>query len=120
MILFSEFAVSINVSSTQKERGACLGDVIVFTCTVTGSGSLEWTLEDTSNVRYTVRDEPGSEPGPLPDVINITLINVQSDGALGNFTSNITLVVSQDTVGKHVNCSNGRFTQGSAIMKQCS
>ena len=88
---------------------------------MTGHGLLQWMLEDTMVVEFTVQDEPGSEPGPLPDVVNVTLINVEKDdlnGLLGNLTSTLTVIVNQDTIEKHVNCSDGRNTRGIIIEKQ--
>ncbi|CAI8043552.1 hypothetical protein GBAR_LOCUS24156 [Geodia barretti] len=66
---------------------------------------------------------PGSEPGPgsLPGVANITLVNVDKDPThplLGNLTSDLTVVVSNNTIEKYVNCNNGLKSQGILIKKQ--
>ena len=118
------FTVSINLSSTQNGEGACLGDVLIFRCSVTRFGLLEWYLDTVRVRRFTVLDEPGSEPGPgsLPDVANITLVNVDKDPThplLGNLTSDLAVVVSNNTIGKYVNCNNGLKSQGILIKKQC-
>ena len=88
---------------------------------MTGSGVLEWKL-DTLTVRdFTILDEPGSEPGALPDVANVTLINVERDPAntlIGNLTSELTVVVSSNTIEKYVTCSNGRSREELVIKKQ--
>ena len=116
--------VSINLSSTQNGEGTCLGDVLVFRCTVTGFGILEWYLGTVSVRFFTALDEPESEPGPgsLPDVANITLVNVDKDPinpVLGNLTSDLAVVVSNNTIEKYVSCSNGRESQEILIKKQC-
>ena len=119
-----DFTLSINLSSTQNGEGACFRDVLIFRCTVTGAGTLEWYL-GTVHVRFfTALDEPGSEPGPgsLPGVANVTLVNVDKDPThplLGNLTSDLTVVVSNNTVEKYVNCSNGRKSKEILIKKQC-
>ena len=118
------FTVSINLSSTQNGEGACLGDVLIFRCSVTGFGLLEWYLDNVRVRRFTVLDEPGSEPGPgsLPDVANITLVNVDKDPThplLGNLTSDLAVVVSNNTIEKYVNCSNAQKNQEILIKKQC-
>ncbi|CAI8023423.1 hypothetical protein GBAR_LOCUS13694 [Geodia barretti] len=115
--------VSINLSSTQNGEGTCLGDVLVFRCTVTRHGLLEWYLGTVRVRLFTVQDEPGSEPGPgsLPDVANITLVNVDKDPThplLGNLTSDLAVVVSNDNIGKYVNCSNGLNNEQILIKKQ--
>ena len=88
-----------------------------------GSGVLEWKL-DTLTVRvFTALDEPGSEPGALPDVANVTLINVERNPAnplLGNLTSELTVVVSSNTIEKYVTCSNGQSSEELVIKRQCS
>ena len=119
------FTVSINLSSTQNGEGACFGDVLIFRCTLTGSGTLVWYLGTVRVRLFTALDEPGSEPGLglLPDVANVTLVNVDKDPinpVLGNLTSDLTVVVSNNTIEKYVNCSNGRKNQQEILIKkQC-
>ena len=84
-----------------------------------------WYLDTVRVKRSIVQDEPGSEPGPgsLPDVANFTLVNVDIDPInplLGNLTSDLTVVVSNNTIEKYVNCSNGRKSEGILIKKQCT
>ena len=118
------FTVSINLSSTQNGEGACFGDVLIFRCTVTRFGKLVWYLGTVRVKRFTVLDDPGSEPGPgsLPDVVNITLVDVDKDPThplLGNLTSDLAVVVSNNTIEKYVSCSNGVTSQEILIKKQC-
>ena len=88
---------------------------------MTGSGVLEWKLDTLTVRRFEAPDEPGSEPGALPDVANVTLINVERDPAnqlLGNLSSELTVVVSSNTIEKYVTCSNGRSSEELVIKKQ--
>ena len=88
-----ELAAGNNLSA-QSEQGACLGDIIVFTCTVTGAGILEWTLDSTSVAFISTQGLNHLEY--LPDVV-VSLINVERDTMnplLGNLTSELTVVVS--------------------------
>ena len=91
---------------------------------MTRFGLLEWYLGTVRVRLFTALDEPGSEPGLglLPDVANVTLVNVDKDPTnqlLGNLTSDLTVVVSNNTIEKHVNCSNGPNSEGILIKKQC-
>ena len=119
LLLLVEFVAGINLSSTQSEQGACLGDVIVFTCTVTGAGILEWKLDNTL-VAF-INTQGLSHLESLPDV-NVTLITVETESLespLGNLTSELTVFVSQDTIQKRVYCDNGKNNASSIIKKQC-
>ena len=122
LLLSVQFAAGINLSSTQSEQGACLGDVIVFTCTVTGAGILEWKLDNTPLVHFNIEGEMSEDEGSN-HIVNVTLTNVESDPMnplLGNLTSELTISVSEDTILKHVQCSDGQVrTVSSIIKKQC-
>ena len=55
---------------------------------------------------------------------NITLVDVDRDpipinSVLGNLTSDLAVVVSNNTIEKYVNCSNGVTSQEILIKKQC-
>ena len=50
------------------------------------------------------------EPDPFPEVFNVTLVNSVQNSThpgRGNLTSEITILVTSTTPGKHVYCSDG-------------
>ena len=54
--------------------------------------------------------EPGTVPDPFPEVFNVTLVNSVQNSThpgRGNLTSEITILVTSTTLGKHVYCSDG-------------
>ena len=56
-------------------------------------------------------DEPGVVPDNYPEVFNVTLISVariSDQELLGNLTSEITIPVTSNTLGKQVYCSDGQ------------
>ena len=84
-------------------------DRIVFTCTVTGSGALLWAVESLFSFND-IYHEPGTVPDPFPKVFNVTLVNSVQNSThpgRGNLTSEITILVTFTTLGKHVYCSDG-------------
>ena len=108
----------IDLTSNQDAIGSCIGDRIVFTCIVTGSGTLLWAVEslfsltDQSRISFDVsNDESGALVScPFPDICNATLESAVQDPIhplLGNLTSEITILVTTLTLGKYVYCSNG-------------
>ena len=59
-------------------------------------------------------DSPGIRSDPYSEVFNVTLISaVQSPDhpLLGNLTSEITVLVTSNTLGKRVYCSDGRHRE---------
>ena len=60
----------VDLTSKQDEGGVCIGDRVVFACTVTGSGSLLWAVESLFSFNepiafYVFDHEPGTVPDPL-------------------------------------------------------
>ena len=102
----------VDLTSNQDEGGVCIGDRVVFTCTVTGSGALLWAVESLFSfnepITFNVFDhEPGTVPDPFPEVFNVTLVNSVQNSThpgRGNLTSEITILVTSTTPGKHVYC----------------
>ena len=124
----------IELSSSQHDNGVCIGERVIFTCTVTGIGLVQWaveslnTLDSTTIVFRIHEDEPGSVlvPDPFSEVVNVTLISADQSPLhpeLGNVSSQITVLVTSNTLGKHVYCGNGRFREDEApsilIMRRC-
>ena len=100
----------------EGENGACIGDNVSISCTVTQTGILEWALEplfnEKSHVELNVVHYVSGNvlANPIPDVVNITLVSVERrslHSQRGNLSSIITVRVTPTTIGKHVHCSNG-------------
>ena len=86
------------------------------------------TLNSTTIVFRIHEDEPGSVlvPDPFPEVVNVTLISADQSPLhpdLGNVSSQITVLVTNNTLDKHVYCGNGRLREDEApsivIMRRC-
>ena len=74
----------------------------MFRCTVTGPEVLLWVV-DTNDILFLVADEPGVVPDNYSEVFNVTLISVvQSPDhpLLGDLKSEITVLVTSNTLGK--------------------
>ena len=108
------------MSSSHEGRAACIGDRVQYTCTVTGSGVLQWAVESingisTNPIQFNVfNDMPGVRQSPYTDVVNITLVSTEQNPQypiLGNLTSEITVLFTITTAGKKVYCSNGQRTE---------
>ena len=115
----------IELTSSQDDTGVCIGERVIFTCTVTGIGIVEWAVESLNTFREDIiifrihEDEPGSVlvPDPFPEVVNVTLISADQSPLhpdLGNVSSQITVLVTNNTLDKHVYCGNGRFREDEA------
>ena len=124
----------IELTSSQDDTGVCIGDRVIFTCSVTEIGRVEWAVQSLNTLNSTTivfrihEDEPGSVlvPDPFPEVVNVTLISADQSPLhpeLGNVSSQITVLVTNNTLGKHVYCGNGRFREDEApsivIMRRC-
>ena len=113
-----ESSAIIHLNSSHEGIGVCIGDRVVFRCTVIGPGLLQWAVEsintfNTNPIRFTVlTDVPGTIPDPFPEVTNVTLISVVQDTEnpfKGVLISEITVLVTSNTLGKHVYCSHGQL-----------
>ena len=89
----------------------------MFRCAVTGSGVLTWAVESintlTTNpiILNVAFNEADIQPDPYPEVSNVTLVSAAQDPDypfLGNLTSEITILVTTNTLGKQVYCGDGR------------
>ena len=124
----------IELTSSQDVNGVCIGDRVIFTCSVTGIGRVGWAVESLNTLNENIivfrihEDEPGSVlvPDPFPEVVNVTLISVDQSPLhpdLGNVSSQITVLVTNNTLDKHVYCGNGRLREDEApsivIMRRC-
>ena len=128
ILAFQVLAQIITLSSNQTDNGACLGDVVVFTCTVTESPVLQWAVESLFEfgfILFSLSDVPGSKiQSPACDVCNITLLSVELSGThRANLTSELAVIVTVDTIEKHIYCGNQQVSQENApsieIMKRC-
>ena len=114
----SESSAIIHLNSSHEGTGVCIGDRVVFRCTVIGPGLLQWAVESintlfTNPIQFNLlRDMPGTIPDPFPEVTNVTLISVVQDTEnifQGSLISEITVLVTSNTLGKHVYCSHGQL-----------
>ena len=117
------FATTIQLNSSREGSAVYLGDTVVFTCTVTGPGILQWAVQSINrlgdnSITFSVIDTPGVvRPDPYPEVLNVTLVSASQSTdhpLLGNLTSQITVPVTPNTVGKLVYCSDGRHSEDEA------
>ena len=90
----------------------------MFRCTVIRLGLLQWAIESintsfTNPIEFTVlTDMPGTIPDLFPEVTNVTLISVVQDTEnmfQGSLISEITVLITSTTLGKHVYCSHGQL-----------
>ena len=109
---------TIHLNSSHEGTGVCIGDRVVFRCTVIGPPLLQWVVEsintfNTKPIQFNVvTDMPGTIPDPFPEVTNVTLISVVQDTEnpfQGALISEITVLVTSNTLGKHVYCSDGQL-----------
>ena len=111
----------IELTSSQDDNGVCIGDRVIFTCTVTEIGRVEWAVESLNTLSTTTivfriyEDEPGSVlvPDPFPEVVNVTLISADQS-PLHPALAQITVLVTSNTLDKHVYCGNGRLREDEA------
>ena len=98
----------------------CFGDRVVFRCTVTGPGVLKWAIESINTLATTpikmnvALNGTDVQPSPYPEVSNVTLVTAVQDPDypfLGNLTSEITILVTTNTLGKQVYCGDGRQSE---------
>ena len=125
---------SVELTSDTNKGGVCIGDSIVFSCAILETGRVEWAVESLNTFSENIivfrihEDEPGSVlvPDPFPEVVNVTLISADQNPLhpeLGNVSSQITVLVTGNTLDKHVYCGNGRIREDEApaivIMRRC-
>ena len=108
-----ESSAIIHLNSSYERTGVCIGDRVVFRCTVIGPPLLQWAVESintlfTNPIEFNVvTDMPGTIPDPFPEVTNVTLISVVQDTEnpfQGALISEITVLVTTTALGKHVYC----------------
>ena len=112
-----ESSATIHLNSSHEGTGVCIGDRVVFRCTVIGPPLLQWAVEsintfNTKPIQFNVvTDMPGTIPDPFPEVTNVTLISVvrSENSSQSCLISEITVLVTSNTLGKHVYCSHGQL-----------
>ena len=101
---------SITLFSTQNDRGACLGDVIVFTCAVTERAVLEWAIDSLFDFggreKFNVNNQPNDMISSMHyDMLNITLVSAEHENNnKGNLTSELYVLANHIMFGKRVYC----------------
>ena len=109
----------------EGENGACIGDQVSISCTVTETGILQWALEPffhNSQVDVVHHVSGTVLTDSIPYVVNITVVSVERrslHSQLGNLSSIITVRVTQSTIGKHVHCSNGYISLEKSPFASC-
>ena len=73
---------------------------------------------------HVAQDTLGIKDEPFPDIFNATLLRAEQNSmypALGNLTSEITVIVTSTLLGKRVYCNNGILSEGisSIIEEKC-
>ena len=112
------------MSASLEESGACIGQRIVFTCSIIRAGILQWAVESINEItadpiEFAVTDTPGVVTVNLINIEDVTLLSTEQNStyrSLGNLTSQITVIVTSTTLGKRVYCSNGTRGSLSSIM----
>ena len=129
-LCFSLTSASINLTLHQTSyEGVCFGDEIVLTCSVTGSGRLKWAVESIFTfsqdlISFNVFEHSAGyflEPDPFPNIVNVTVLSAewnQTFPVLGNISSQITVIVTEKTAGKHVYCSDGAAEVDAIVIKE--
>ena len=108
---------TITLSSTQSDRGACLGEIILITCSVTETAILEWAIDSLFDFggreKFNVDNQPNDMISSMHyDVLNITLVTVELENDnKGNLTSELYVLANNSMFGKRVYCGNGRIMQ---------
>ena len=119
-----ESSAIIHLKSSHEGTGVCIGNEVVFRCTVIGPALLQWVVESintlfTNPIEFNVvTDVPGTIPDPFPEVTNVTLISVVQDTEnpfQGALISEITVLVTSNTFGKHVYCSHGQLGEQESL-----
>ena len=103
-------------SSLGGRRAACAGEEVVFTCEITGSGMLKWTIEPPQSncILFTLLDmnvRVGTKKLDSSRKFSAVVANYSRNPNvtfLGDITSNLLVTVSPESVvsGKNVSCSD--------------
>ena len=120
------YSGTVHLKSTPEPATTCIGDNILFTCTVLSNGVLQWAVESINSItadpiQFFVDDSLGVRNVPFLDIHNVTLVSTVQDSThmqLGNLTSEMTVAVTFNTLGKHVFCSDGTDEGLSIVIKK--
>ena len=116
--LFGLFYLAIVylLNSTQDPATTCIGDNIQFTCTVLSSGVIQWAVDNITvgPIQFFIDDSLGVRNVSFLDIHNVTLVSTVQDSTqmqLGNLTSEMTVAVTSNTLGKRVICGDGTHNE---------
>ena len=104
-------------STLGTRQAACAGEEVVFTCEITGSGRLTWTIEppQDNSILFKLLDTNmgvNTRKHDSTGYFNAVVTNYSRDPNftfLGNITSRLLVIVSPKSVasGKNITCSDG-------------
>ena len=113
-LLLCEVYTAVDLEWTEERmEEVCVGDQVSMNCTTFHQGTLQWAIEpqfdpqhriDINVYEYTTY---GIFDNPILEVINVTVSVQQASRTFGNITSVILINVTENTIGKHVHCSDG-------------
>ena len=89
----------------------CPREEVTFTCTVTEAGELEWRINQSGPIRFVLSDIPdiigASQMDPSGRFTAVLTSGGMRNGLFGDFTSQLTVTVSEMLNGTVVQCSDG-------------
>ena len=104
-----------------QRQAACAGEEVVFTCTITGSGLLKWTIEppQSNSILFHLLDmnvRVGTTKHDATGYFNAVVTNYSRNPNhtfLGDITSNLLAIASPESVvsGRNLTCSDGVYTR---------
>ena len=112
----AESSVEITSAGLLREKYACPGATVTFTCRVNGSSILSWISTDYIGEHHQLHLTAGSEIGqPVGTEINSDTMATLTDKDGGVLTSELRIVVSLEFRNPSVTCRNGGLGEESTI-----
>ena len=104
-------------SSLGERQAACAGEKVVFTCAITGSGRLVWTIQppQSNSIIFNLQDRNvrvGTSKRDATGYFNAVVTNYSRNPNytfLGDITSNLLVIASPESVvsGRNLTCIDG-------------
>ena len=116
ILCFHSVKATANLSWTKnRKENVWVGDQVSINCTTIGPGILVWAIEPFFGFqdRIVIAVDSDSIDNPIPDVIIVIVASSEQDSSnsqTGNLTSVITIKVTDNNIGRHVHCSDGRVS----------
>ena len=112
-------AQTVTLTSSVEQDGrqaACPREVVIFTCSVTNGGGLQWIAEPFISVTFTVSTAVGEMAEDSSGQFRVFLFSVTHSGLFGNLASNMTVNVSGTLDGTMIQCTDSAFTMMSKTL----